>query len=151
MMGSVQDIFISFQGGASMTRVEQTEALAGQGLRDDRYCNRIGYYSGTDECQVTIIGAEDLEEIEKSTGVAVSEGQHRRNIVTRGVNLEELRGQKFQVGEAVLEYDRPRPPCSYIQSITEPGMTKALVNRGGLCARVVKSGVIREDDTVVIL
>ena len=151
MMGSVQDIFISTQGGASMTRVEQTEALAGQGLRDDRYCNRSGYYSGTDECQVTIIGVEDLEDIENCTGVAVSEGQHRRNIVTRGVNLDELRGQKFQVGEAVLEYDRPRPPCSYIQSITEPGMTKALVNRGGLCARVVKSGVIRKDDTVVIL
>ncbi|MEA2509654.1 MAG: hypothetical protein QOG21_1736, partial [Actinomycetota bacterium] len=57
----------------------------------------------------------------------------------------------FGIGEAVLEYDRPRPPCRYIQSVSEPGMTRALGrDRGGICARVVRSGTIRINDRIEV-
>ena len=46
---------------------------------------------------------------------------------------------------------RPRPPCGYIQGLTERGMTKALGgNRGGICATVVTSGVIKLNDVIQI-
>jgi MOSC domain-containing protein YiiM len=81
----------------------------------------------------------------------VDNGEHRRNLITRGIDLESLSGKQFQVGQAILEYDRPRPPCSYIQSITQPGMTRALVGHSGICARVVQSGLIQDEDTIEIL
>ena len=68
-----------------------------------------------------------------------------------GIQLDSLLGKRFQVGTAILEYDRPRPPCGYIEKLTEPGMTRALVGRGGICARVVGSGVIRASDPIVAL
>src|SRR5437879_5219469 len=47
---------------------------------------------------------------------------------------------------------RARPPCRYIESITEPGMTRALAaRRGGICVRVVESGTITAGDTIEIL
>ena len=134
-----------------MLAVEEVEAIAACGLRGDRYANGSGYYGGTDECQVTLIASEDLEEIRQSKGLQVENGEHRRNLVTRGVRLESLIGKRFQAGEAVLEYDRPRPPCSYVESLTEPGMLRALIGRGGICARVVQSGKIRANDPIVIL
>ena len=134
-----------------MQRVDQVEAVAGGGLRGDRYCERTGYWTNVDECQVTLIEAEDLEAIEGTTGIRVSKGEHRRNLITRKVRLGSLRGKQFQIGEVVLEYDRPRPPCSYVESLSEPGMTRALVGRGGICARVVKSGLIRAGDAIVVL
>ena len=63
-----------------------------------------------DECQVTLIEAEALETITSSTDVRVAEGQHRRNVVVRGVELRSLAGATFTIGEARFAYDRPRPP-----------------------------------------
>ena len=151
MDGIVTKIFIAAQGGTAMQAVEAAQAIADCGLYGDRYANSRGYYSGTDECQVTLIESEDLEEIRQSKGLQVENGEHRRNLVTRGIRLESLLGKRFQIGEAVLEYDRPRPPCRYIESLTEPGMTRALIGRGGVCARVVQSGKIRVNAPIVIL
>jgi len=151
MQGKVERIYVAPQGGVEMQKVSQVEALAGCGLEGDRYCGRTGYWTGVDECQVTLIAAEDLEDIKRSTGVRVDNGEHRRNLITRGIDLESLSGKQFQVGQAILEYDRPRPPCSYIQSITQTGMTRALVGHSGICARVVQSGLIQDEDTIEIL
>ena len=134
-----------------MRRLEQVQALVHRGLRGDRYCVRKGHWSGLDECQVTLIEAEHIGEIAETMGLRVRSGEHRRNLITRHIRLESLVGKQFQIGEAILEYDRPRPPCGYVQSITERGMTKALMGRGGICARVVKSGLFREQDPIVVL
>jgi MOSC domain-containing protein YiiM len=148
----VEAIFITACGGEPMTRVTEIEAIAGRGLAGDRYLQRTGYWTGVDECQVTLIAAEALEEIASSTSVAVAEGQHRRNIVTRGVDLVGLARSRFRVGEALFEFDRPRPPCRYIQSVSERGMTKALGRtRGGICARVVEGGTIRAGDAIDVV
>ena len=151
-MGVVDAIFIATAGGARMERVEEVTAIEGRGLVGDRYLERTGYWTGRDECQVTLIQGEGLDEIRARTDVAVTNGEHRRNLVTRGVDLHGLRGKRFRVGEAVLEYDRPRPPCRYIQSVSEHGMTRALGRgRGGICARVVVGGTIREGDQIEVI
>ena len=146
----VEYIFVAPDGGVEMQSVEQVEAIEGTGLRGDRYAEGTGYWAPVDICQITLIEGEDLEAIQSKTGVKVTNGQHRRNLVTRGVRLEELQGRRFQVGDAILEYDRPRPPCRYIASITESGMTSALAGRAGVCARVVQSGVIRRNDAITV-
>ena len=133
-----------------MKRVEEVRAASG-GLEGDRYREGTGYWTVYgDVCEVTLIEGEDLDEIENE-GLGVKNGEHRRNIITRGVDLERLRGSRFRIGEAVLEYDRPRPPCKHIQDMTEPGMTRALKRRGGICARVVEGGLIRPRDEISVL
>jgi MOSC domain-containing protein YiiM len=151
MSGAVVKIFVAPSGGVAMQAVEEIEAVAGRGLRGDRYSDRNGYWTGVDECEVTLIESECIEEIRAKTGVSVTEGEHRRNLITQGIRLDSLLGKRFQVGTAILEYDRPRPPCGYIESLTEPGMTRALVGRGGICARIVTSGTIRPNDSIVVL
>jgi len=152
MAGEVVDIFIARSGGQPVERVEEIEALENRGLAGDRFVEGTSIWSGVDECQVTLIALEALEEITTKTEVSVMEGQHRRNIVTRGVDLLKLRGARFRVGDALLEFDRPRHPCRYIQSVSEPGMTKALGrNRGGICARVIEGGVIRPGDSIEVV
>lgn len=150
--GEVVAIFIARSGGQPVERVQEIEALKDRGLAGDRFVEGTSYWSGVDECQVTLIAIEALEAITTTTEVSVMEGQHRRNIVTRGIDLLKLRGTRFQVGDAVLEFDRPRPPCRYIQSVSERGMTKALGrNRGGICARVLEGGVIRPGDSIEVV
>jgi MOSC domain-containing protein YiiM len=150
--GLVEEIYTTSEGSANMERVEEVRAVAG-GIAGDRYREGTGYWTRYgDVCEVTLIEAEDLDEIEQEAGLHVKNGEHRRNIVTRGVRLHDLNGSRFRVGEVVLEYDRPRPPCKHVQDLTEPGMTRALRRRrGGICARVIEGGLIRARDEIVAL
>ena len=151
MEGVVEEIYITDRGSAPMVSVAEVEAVAGGGLEGDRYHLGTGYWTGYDQCPVTMIAVEDIEEIAASTGLSVTHGEHRRNIITRGVSLLDLAGTRFRIGDAVFEYDQPRPPSRYIQSITEPGMTKALGrNRGGICVKVIQSGTIRPGDRISV-
>lgn len=150
MTGTVEGIYVAPEGSVEMSRVEEIRAVEGCGLEGDRYCEGTGFWTPYgDVCEVTLISGEDLDEIEEELGLRVANGEHRRNIVTRGIDLDGLRGLRFRIGEALLEYDRPRPPCKHIQDVTEPGMTRALRRRGGHCVRVVRGGMIRAEDTIV--
>jgi MOSC domain-containing protein YiiM len=151
MLGIVEKIFITPSGGEAMRSVTEAEAVANSGLSGDRYERHVGYWSGVDECEVTLIEGEALEDVLRETGIQVLNGEHRRNIVTRGIILRELASKQFTIGDAVFAYDRPRPPCRYIENLTEPGMTRALTaGRGGICVRVIKSGMIHIHDPIVV-
>lgn len=149
MQGVIEEIYIAPEGGAKMDSVDEIRTVEGCGIEGDRYCEGNGYWTGLDYvCEVTLISSGDLDYIERELGIRVKDGEHRRNIVVRGVNLDDLRGKRFRVGESVLEYDRPRPPCRHVQDLTEPGMTQALKGRGGICARVVTTGRIQRGDAI---
>jgi len=149
MKGIVEGIFVTREGSAPMERVEEVRTVERCGIEGDRYCEGTGFWTRYgDVCEVTLIESEDLDYIEDELGIGVKNGEHRRNIITRGIRLGNLRRKKFRIGEAVLEYDRPRPPCRHVQDMSERGMTRALKNRGGICARVVRAGSIRVHDPI---
>src|ERR671917_2240044 len=153
MAGFVQGIFFAPEGGAKMKSVQAATALEGRGLEGDRYCAGTGHWSRFGRvCEVTFIAAEDLDDIERETGVGVKNGEHRRNVLTRGISLKTLRGgQRFRVGEVVFDYRGPRSVCRYIERLTEPGMKQALKGRGGICARVIENGTVWVGDEIVLL
>ena len=149
MAGVVEEIFVTARGSAAMERVDSVETVESGGIRGDRYCEGTGFWTQYgDVCQITFIEADDLDFIENELDIRVKSGEHRRNVVVRGVDLIGLQGKRFRVGETVLQYDRSRPPCKHVQNLSEPGMTRALKNRGGICARVVSAGAIRTGDAI---
>jgi MOSC domain-containing protein YiiM len=153
MAGFVQGTFLAPEGGAEMQSVQEATALEGCGLEGDRYCAGTGHWSRFGRvCEVTFIAAEDLDDIERETGVGVMKGEHRRNVVTRGISLKSLRpGERFRVGEVAFEYRGPRSVCRHIERLTEAGMTQALKGRGGICARVIENGTIRVGDEIEVV
>jgi hypothetical protein len=102
-----------------------------------------------DVCEVTLISSEDLDHIESELGICVKKGEHRRNIVTRSIRLDDLCRKRFRVGETVLEYERPRPPCRHVQDLTEPGMTRALERLSQWLGSSVVAAMLKEAPSVV--
>jgi MOSC domain-containing protein YiiM len=153
MAGFVEGIFLAPGAGAEMKSVLAATALEGCGLEGDRYCAGTGHWSRFGRvCEATFITAEDLDDIERESGVRIKRGEHRRNVVTRGISLKALRrGERFRVGEVVFEHGGPRSVCKYIERLTEPGMTQALKGRGGICAKVVDNGTVRVADEIEVL
>jgi MOSC domain-containing protein YiiM len=153
MAGFVKGIYLAPESSAKMERAEVAIALEGCGLEGDRYCAGTGHWSRFGRvCEVTFIAAEDLDQIERETELRVKNGEHRRNVVTCGVNLKALRrGEQFRINETIFEHRGPRSICRHIERLTEAGMAQALKGRGGTCASVVEGGIIRVEDEIEIL
>ena len=85
-------------------------------------------------CAITLIEAEALEALEREHGVRLEPHESRRNIVTRGVALNELVGREFRVGEVVLRGLMLCEPCRHLEKLTGKQLIRGLVHRGGLRA-----------------
>lgn len=150
MAGHVEGIFIAPAAKATLAPVESVSAVQDRGLEGDRYFDGAGAFSRFEGSgrALTLIAAEAIEAALAETGLDLSGGRSRRNVVTRGVALEELNGRKFRIGGALLRGVRLCAPCAYLEKVTEPGVFEALKGRGGLRADILESGTIRVGDTV---
>jgi len=74
--------------------------------------------------------------------------EHRRNVVTRGVDLDALVGRRFLVGEVVCEGRRPAEPCAHRQGLADRPLLRELVHRGGLRADVLGAGIVKLGDPI---
>jgi hypothetical protein len=150
MAGSVEGIFIAAEAEGPTRPVDEVAAVAGQGLDGDRYFAGGGTFfeerkPGQD---ITLIEAEAIEGLATENGIELAPGAARRNVVTRGIGLNDLVGRRFTVGEVECIGQRLCDPCSHLEGLTEPGVLKGLVNRGGLRADVVTDGRIAIGDSV---
>lgn len=152
MSGTLERIFATEAGGRAMQALGRVQAVPGRGLVGDRYATGLGHWTPSgDVCQVTMIGAEALEAAEAKYGLALADGEHRRNLVVRGLNPHSLGGKVIRIGEVRLVYDRPRPPCGYIAKLTDKRMYKALMKHGfGICLTVQDGGELAPGMDVVI-
>ena len=148
--GAVAGIYIAQEGAAPIDSLEQIEAVAGQGLRGDRYFEAKGTYSDTPGTgrQITLIEQEAVEAAAHDYGISLEPGQARRNIMTVGVALNHLVGKEFLVGEVRLRGMRLCEPCAHLASLSKRGVVKALTHRGGLRADILVGGMIHVGDPI---
>ncbi|MBK1669760.1 hypothetical protein CKO28_17115 [Rhodovibrio sodomensis] len=142
MSATLERIFVTGAAGRAMQAVDRVQAVPGRGLVGDRYAAGLGHWTPSgDVCQVTMIGAEALEAAEARIGLPLANGEHRRNLVVRGLDPHELGGMVIRIGATRLVYDRPRPPCGYIAKLTDKRIYKALMKHGfGICLTVQDGG-----------
>jgi hypothetical protein len=125
------------------------ELRAGRGVVGDRYFDGTGTFSASEQHgqQLTLIEGEVLDAL-RDQGLDLTPADARRNIVTRGVNLNALVGQEFQVGTARCVGRRLCEPCSHLQRLTGTALLRPMVHRGGLRADILTSGVVHVGDTI---
>jgi MOSC domain-containing protein YiiM len=145
--GTVEAIAIAPEAEAVMVQVERVRARAGRGLEGDRYFERRGTFSnayarGHD---LTLIEAEVLDALTLPAGRLALE-EARRNIVTRGIDLNALVGTRFRIGDVECFGQRLCEPCAHLERLTanagKPGVLRPLIHKGGLRADVLTDGEI---------
>ncbi len=151
-VGTVELIALATEAEGPMRSVSAAEALEGRGLRGDRYERGAGTFSNPrgGGYDLTLVEAEALEEL-SARGVELAPIEARRNLVVRGIALDDLIGRRFRVGEVECFGQRRCEPCSHLERLTRPGVLRGLVHRGGLRADVLSSGGIRVGDRVEAL
>jgi MOSC domain-containing protein YiiM len=147
MAGVVEQIAIAATRGALPARAQQAVAHAGRGLEGEYHLADHG--SPADPgAALTLVAAEQLEHLRADTGIELSHEASRRNVLTRGIDLNALVGRRFHVGEVLCEGVELCEPCAGLARMTERGVLRGLVHRGGLRADVLKGGRIAVGDAV---
>jgi MOSC domain-containing protein YiiM len=152
MTGVVTGLYVAPDKGAPMHALTEVRAVPGKGLEGDRYFSGAGTFTGDPrrDSEVTLMALEDLHAMERETGVNLSPGDVRRNVVTQGTDLRALVGLEFSVGAVRLRATRLSEPCRHLARLTNERVLKGLVHRSGLQAQVLTEGVVRVGDAIVI-
>jgi MOSC domain-containing protein YiiM len=146
MSGHVEAIFVASQHGELPAPVESVRARAGRGLEGNRY-----YWADGDAppgSAVTLIAAEAVAEVAHEGEVSVEPAATRRNVLTRGIDVNELVGKRFRIGNVECVGVELCEPCADLESMTQPGVIKAFVHRAGLNADILSDGEISVGDPV---
>jgi MOSC domain-containing protein YiiM len=160
MGGVVEGIFIAERSGEPMRPVTEVAGEAGRGLLGDRHCRPDPQTTLEPSCgpaapphhqvqDLSLVEAEVLDALRDEHGIDLTGAETRRNLVTRGIRLNDLVGRRFFIGGLLCEGVELCEPCVSIQRQTGKPVLKPLVHRGGLYARIVTSGTVHVGDGIV--
>jgi hypothetical protein len=143
--GTVEAILVAPEAGAPAEPRSEVRAVAGSGLEGDRHTAGKGTFpSGLPGSALTLVEAEVCE----SFTPPLSADDHRRNVVTRGIDLNRLVGHEFLLGDVRCRGMRLCEPCTVVQRYADRPILRPLVHRGGLRADILADGVVRVGDAV---
>ena len=149
MAGRVEAIFLSPERGVLPAPVDRVSAKAGRGLEGNRYYWEDG--TAPPGCALTLIASEAVEAAVSEGDLSVEPAATRRNVLTRGIDVNALVGKRFRIGTVECEGVELCEPCQSLEAMTQPGMIKAFVHRGGLNADILTDGEITVGDPVTVV
>ena len=150
--GTVEAIALAARATGPVVLVLAAQAAAGRGLVGDRYEAGAGTFTpargGGRGYDLTLIEAEVLDQLALPDGGRLEYGEARRNLITRGVDLNSLVGRRFRVGNVECFGQRLCEPCAHLERLTTKGVLRGLIHRGGLRADILTDGHIRVGDAI---
>jgi MOSC domain-containing protein YiiM len=151
--GRIEAMAIAADAEAPMVLLDRANARAGRGLEGDRYCDQRGTFSNVHGrgYDLTLIEAEVIDALELPQGELAPE-EARRNLITRGIDLNALVGRPFAIGAVKCFGQRLCEPCAHLERLTadagKPGTLRALIHKGGLRADILSDGEICVGDEI---
>ncbi|MDP6377607.1 MAG: hypothetical protein QF921_01350 [Pseudomonadales bacterium] len=128
-------------GDHPIVEVDAVECVAGRGLRGDRYFDREKDFKG----QITFFSDEVYRSLRERFDTDLEPSAFRRNVITRGVDLNTLIGQEFEVQGTLFYGTEECRPCYWMDQAVAPGAEDAMRGNGGLRARILTDGVLKAD------
>ena len=132
-------------------KIEETnsiEVLANKGVVGDR---RFDDYNDP-YCQLTLIESENIDYYNTKFGLDIPYIDFRRNIITKGIKLNDLIGKKLLIGEVKVEAIDLCRPCKHLtEMLNQENILKEFLRRGGLRCQILSSSKISVGDLIKIL
>lgn len=127
-------------GEHPVREVDEIRCVAGRGIEGDRYFDFKPDFKG----QITFFADEVYRALCEQFGQRDKPPSvFRRNVITRGADLESLIGREFEVQGVRFLGTESCKPCFWLEGAFCPGAEAALKDRGGLRARILSDGVLR--------
>ncbi|MGE5208494.1 MAG: molybdenum cofactor biosysynthesis protein [Alphaproteobacteria bacterium] len=123
-----------------MIEVTEIMCAAGRGIRGDRYFDFKADYKG----QITFFSLDVFDELCATLNIHdCSPAAARRNVIMRGIDLNDFIGTEFEVQGVRLFGMEESAPCYWMDQAIAPGARDFLKGRGGLRAKILCDGLLR--------
>lgn len=130
--------------GEALQDVAEVQLVAFKGITGDRNFGKSRWPGQN----LTLIEEEAVDAYNEKYSQSVLPVDIRRNIVTRGIDLNALVGKEFYIGSSRLLGIELCEPCSKLaarlqnQTISKTEVIKALMTSGGLRVNILDGGII---------
>ena len=147
-MSKVLKLGITSNNNKKIEEVDSFEVLANKGVVGDRHFSEYN----DPYCQLTLIESENIDYYNTKFGLNIPYIAFRRNIITKGIKLNDLVGKKFLIGNVKVEGIDLCRPCKHLtEMLNQDNILKELLRRGGLRCQILSSSKIQVDDRIKIL
>ena len=146
-MSKVLKLGISSENNKEIKEVVSIEVLVNKGVIGDRHFKDFN----DPYCQLTLIESENIDYYNLKYGLNIPYVNFRRNIVTKGIRLNELVGKKFKIGSVELEGVDLCRPCRHLTEVlNQNNILKEFIRKGGLRCQILSSSTIQIGDEIII-
>ena len=151
LAGRVLSLFTAEIAAHEMQQQASVRLIKGIGIEGDRYAKQEGRWSDRPkpEHQLTLIADEVLTDISQTLGINFSARECRRNIITKGIDLNLLVGKRISIGSTVIILaTKLNHPCRYLERLIDKPVMEPLLGRSGLNCEILTGGVIYPGDEI---
>ena len=148
----IDAIFVSKKPRQELQEVHEVQVVFGCGITGDRHFKK----SKRPGQNITFIEAEAVDKYNSRFGQSITPKETRRNIITKGVDLNSLVGVEFSIGKAKFRGVELCEPCSVLgkllenKTISKTQVVRAFLNSGGLRADIIDTGILSIGMPIVI-
>ena len=144
-MSEVSKICITNKSAEEMQEANTVEVIASKGIVNDRYFNE----NNDQALQITLIESENIDYYNQISETNIPYISFRRNIITKGIQLNDLVGKEILIGNVKIKGHRLCAPCRYLQEmLKQKNLVKKLLNRGGLRCEILTDGIISVNNPI---
>jgi len=146
-MSEVFKIGIVKNDDQRIKEVKQISLIAGKGILGDLHFQE---YNDARK-QLTLIESENIDYYNKNFNLNISYLSFRRNIITKGIQLNELVGKKILIGKVELKGIDLCRPCKNLQEeLRQNNIIKEFLRKGGLRCKIISNGIINVGDLIKV-
>ena len=147
-MAEVFKLGIAAKNNQPIKEVNSIEVLANKGIVGDRHFNDFNDPYN----QLSLIESENIDAYNIKFGLDIPYINFRRNIITKGIQLNDLIGKKLQIGNVELEGVELCRPCRHLtEMLNQKNILKEFVRKGGLRCQILSSSKISIGDKINLL
>ena len=147
-MAEVFKLGIAAKNNQPIKEVNSIEVLANKGIVGDRHFNDFNDPYN----QLYLIESENIDEYNIKFGLNIPYINFRRNIITKGIQLNDLIGKKLQIGNVELEGVELCRPCRHLtEMLNQKNILKEFMRKGGLRCQILSSSKISIGDKINLL
>ena len=147
IMPEVFKIGIAKNDDQRIEEVKQISLIAGKGILGDLHFHE---YNDARK-QLTLIESENIDYYNKSFNLNIPYLSFKRNIITKGIQLNDLVGKKLLIGKIELRGIDLCRPCKNLQEILKQNnIIKEFLRKGGLRCEILNNGIINVGDLIKV-
>jgi len=147
-MPEVYKLGVSTHNNQPIKEVNFIDIIANQGVKGDRHFNEFNDPYN----QLSLIESENIDYYNFKYGLDIPYIDFRRNIITKGIKLNDLVGKKFEIGKVKLEGIDLCRPCRHLSEVlSQDNIIKEFLRRGGLRCQILNTSNIEVGDKIKVL